>query len=243
MVVRYFSPSYKRGETAITQNTYSCFTYIISEEEKDQYIGKECILVPKEVQGNISRVRNYILDLYPKDAIVMMDDDCEGIYRWNECKSIKLNLDEFESFCENMVQMILDCNLMYGGVNIAAPADKGAYREYTPFSFISPVLGPFCIHVANQYRYDESMPLKEDYDMSLQQLKNNKGILRANAYSYKVKQATNLGGCSTSRNSKTEKQQFEMLQKKWGTKIVKYDKSSKKSFDFNPIIKTPLKGV
>ena len=79
--------------------------------------------------------------------------------------------------------------------------------------------------------------------MSLQQLKHNRGILRANAYSYKVKQASNLGGCSTSRNSKSEKDQFDKLQKKWGSKIVKYDKQSKKSFDFNPIIKTPLKGV
>tara|TARA_R110001592_G_scaffold103662_1_gene291914 strand:- start:331 stop:1062 length:732 start_codon:yes stop_codon:yes gene_type:complete len=243
MVVRYFSPSYKRGKTAITQNTYSCFDYIISEAEKEDYKDKKCVLIPKEVQGNISRVRNYILDLYPKDAIVMMDDDCEGIYRWDNCLSKKLSLDEFESFCENMVQMILDCNLMYGGVNIAAPGDKGAYREYTPFSFISPVLGPFCIHVANQFRYDKSIPLKEDYDMSLQQLKHNRGILRANAYSYKVKQASNLGGCSTSRNSKSEKDQFDKLQKKWGSKIVKYDKQSKKSFDFNPIIKTPLKGV
>ena len=40
---------------------------------------------------------------------------------------------------------------------------------------------------------------------------------------------------------------IEMLQKKWGTKIVKLDNSNKskkkKTFDINPIIKVPIKGV
>lgn len=243
MEIRYFCPSYKRGNTAITQEVYNCFVYVVSEEEKELYSGKNVILIPKEIQGNISRVRNYILELYPDDAIIMMDDDCEGVYKWENCKSIFLDCNMFEEFCEMAVQMIIDSGLHYGGVNIAAPSDKGAYREYTPLSFISPVLGPFCIHVKNPLRYSEEMPLKEDYDMSLQQLQKYNGILRFNAYSYKVKQAKNKGGCSLIRNLEEEKRQFNLLQKKWGNKIVKQDLKSKRSFDFNPIIKTPLKGV
>lgn len=242
MEIIYLSPSYKRGNSCTTHLIYPCFKYVISEKEKEFY-KHETIIIPDEIQGNISRVRNYILNNNKNCAVVMMDDDCEGIYRWNNCNSNLLNLDEFQEFCENMVQMMLDCNLKYGGVNITAPSDKGGYREYTPFSFISPVLGPFCIHVNNDLRYDENIPLKEDYDMSLQNLKKYSGILRSNAYSYKVKQAENKGGCSINRNSNEEKKQFELLQKKWGKDIVRYDKSSKKGFDFNPIIKTPLKGV
>lgn len=34
-----------------------------------------------------------------------------------------------------------------------------------------------------------------------------------------------------------------MLQKKWGSNIIKRDNKSKRGFDFNPILKTPLKGV
>lgn len=42
-----------------------------------------------------------------------------------------------------------------------------------------------------------------------------------------------------------------MLQKKWGSKIVKFDTSdrshsstkSKKIIDYNPVIKAPIKGV
>ena len=45
------------------------------------------------------------------------------------------------------------------------------------------------------------------------------------------------------RNLKKEKQQFFHLQKKWGKDVIKRDKGSKKSFDFNPIMKVPIKGV
>jgi hypothetical protein len=45
------------------------------------------------------------------------------------------------------------------------------------------------------------------------------------------------------RNLKEEERQFELLQKKWGTKIIRQDKKSKRSFDFNPILKSPIKGV
>ena len=33
------------------------------------------------------------------------------------------------------------------------------------------------------------------------------------------------------------------LQKKWGKDIIVRDKASKRSFDFNPIIKVPIKGI
>lgn len=56
------------------------------------------------------------------------------------------------------------------------------------------------------------------------------------------------------RNMEVEKAQLELLQKKWGNEIVKNDinkgrlcnpKKSKEKYyyDYNPIIKVPIKGV
>ena len=58
-----------------------------------------------------------------------------------------------------------------------------------------------------------------------------------------VKQAKQAGGCATYRTNEKEKEQFLLLQRKWGGKIVKKDKGSRRSFDFNPIIHIPIKGV
>jgi hypothetical protein len=85
--------------------------------------------------------------------------------------------------------------------------------------------------------------LKEDYDITLQHIKENGGCLRINFANYDVKQAEQSGGCATYRNIQKETEQFDLLQKKWGSKIVQRDSMSKRKFDFNPILRIPLRGV
>lgn len=128
--------------------------------------------------------------------------------------------------------------------------DKLSYREYTPFSFSSYIGGPFQAFIkGNECFYDERLPLKEDYDMTLQQCNKYRGCLRLNFLTYDVKQSEQAGGCATYRNYLKEKEQFELLQAKWGSEIVKEDKSNKgktkkkKMFDYNPIIKIPINGI
>ena len=69
---------------------------------------------------------------------------------------------------------------------------------------------------------------------------------------YACKQAEQPGGCAAQRNMEREKQQLLLLQKKWGSDIVQIDmtnrshnlkRSKKNYFDFNPIIRVPIKGV
>ena len=74
--------------------------------------------------------------------------------------------------------------------------------------------------------------------------------MRVNKYHYIVKQAEQAGGCATYRNYAREEQQLHALRAKWGSRIVKFDKSNsaklkkqKNKIDFNPIIKVPIKGV
>ena len=39
------------------------------------------------------------------------------------------------------------------------------------------------------------------------------------------------------------KVKFFTLQKKWGKDVIQRDKNSKRSFDFNPVMKVPIKGM
>lgn len=128
--------------------------------------------------------------------------------------------------------------------------DKGAYREYTPFALKSVILGPFQAFNDLDLRYDERLPLKEDYDLSLSVLNKYRMTLRFNAYFYSCKQHTNPGGCASYRTIKREQSQFDLLQKKWGSKIVRRDggnssvnRTKKAAYDINPIIKVPIGGV
>lgn len=246
MNIGYFAPSYKRPEKSKTQRLFPFVKIVVRESEAKEYIenGNDVLICPDSEQGNLCRVRNWILNtqLNNFDAVILLDDDYNNIIRWNNQKQIKLKDFEVQEICEHIAILCKDWGFFYFGLNCVT--DKGAYREHTPFSTNSYIGGPFQGFInGNELRYDECLNLKEDYDMTLQNLKKYNGCLRVNFMSYDVKQAEQGGGCAIQRNSKEEERQFNLLQKKWGTKIIQIDNQSKKKFDFNPIMKSPLKGI
>lgn len=246
MKIGYFSPSYNRPIKSITQSIYPNVKIVVSESESEAYLENEndIIVCPDSAQGSVCRVRNWILDNYLSDfdCVIILDDDCSGIYRWSNQRKIKLEQDAFEEFCETHSQLAKDSGVYFWGMNCVP--DKGAYREHTPFTFLGFIGGPFCGHLkGSQVRYDESLPLKEDYDITLQHIHKYKRVFRVNYAFYVAKQSKQSGGCATYRTLEKEKEQFGLLQKKWGSKIITSDPQSKRSFDYNPILKMPIKGV
>jgi len=125
------------------------------------------------------------------------------------------------------------------GLNLQS--DPRFYREYSPFSFLAPVLGPFSGHVLreNNLRYDERLGLNEDYDYFLQVIRKYRKVLRNNKFFYMAGHLTQKGGCGSHRTLAKEREQAEIMKRKWGSKIVKYD--FRKST--NPHVHVPLKGI
>ena len=259
MKITWNIPSYKRPKVETLEYIPFAKVYV-DVDEKEEYEKENpdanIVACPKGIQGNLCRVRNYIIDEEFEngaDAVVIIDDDMEGIYYWecdSDLKSIekrKLDTEELQPIIEKYSQICKDLDFYYWGMN--CNQDKLSYRQYSPFSFVSYIGGPFqCFLKGGVCRYDERLPLKEDYDMTLQQCNKYRGCLRCNFLTYNVKQAKQTGGCATYRNLNREKEQFELLRKKWGSQIVKTDagnsrKGNKRSFDFNPIIKIPIKGI
>jgi len=261
MKISICCPSYKRPKVETLKYIPFCKIYVDASEyenyKKENSKEANIIKCPDGVQGNLCRVRNYILKKEFEDGadgVCIIDDDMSGLYLWTEGnvkhskKKIKIKKENIMPFLEKYFLLCKELGFKFGGAN--CNQDALSYREYTPFSFVSYIGGPFqCFLKGNECFYDENLPLKEDYDMTLQQCNRYRGCLRLNFLTYKVKQSEQAGGCATYRNMDKEKEQFELLRKKWGSAIVKEDKSNKgktqkiKSFDYNPIIKIPIKGV
>ena len=96
MRIKIFAPSYKRPEKSITQINYPNVKLVVRESEAEEYIanGNDIIVCPDSAQGNISRVRNWILDnLFDEetDCIIIVDDDCKAISRWQDQTNTKFN--------------------------------------------------------------------------------------------------------------------------------------------------------
>ncbi|PYS91473.1 MAG: hypothetical protein DMF62_02360 [Acidobacteria bacterium] len=252
--IRCFSPSYKRGhEKAIVQEAFPFVKMVVHECEAAAYKenGNDILVCPDSIRGNIARVRNWILDQNKDANVVMFDDDVKFIGVWQEQKFRKLNAEEAEELIETGFNLCDEWGYKMWGINMVV--DKGAYREGMPFCTVRPVLGTFCGIVPNELRYDEKFSLKEDYDYAIQHLYRYRGILRLNAYQYFALHNEQAGGCAVYRTVEKELQQFDLLQKKWGSEIVRKDwgndkasvrgDDTLKSFDLNPKIVSPIPGV
>jgi hypothetical protein len=214
--------------------------------------GYRIVTCPDNLRGNIARVRNWILD-QNKDVrgVVQFDDDVKYIGVWREQKFYKLGADDTEEMIEKGFSLAEQWGMYLWGINMAV--DKGCYREGMPFCTVRPVLGTFCGIRPNPLRYDERFSLKEDYDYAIQHLQKYRGIFRMNAYQYMALHNEQAGGCAAYRSREKEREQFDLLQKKWGSKIVREDEGNdkamvrgenvKKTFDLNPKIIAPIDGV
>lgn len=257
-------PSYKRPKVETLDYLPFCKVWVC-ETEAEAYRaanpGREENIIPckKGIQGNVSRIRNHILDTEFEngaDVVLIIDDDMKRVAYYeseigNPFGYVRNTLEtaDFLPFVEKYSRLCAEFGFKLWGLN--CNFDALSYSQQTPFSTLSFLGCPFhCFLRGNECRYDENLPLKEDYDMTLQNCDRYRGVLRVNKYHYFVRQAEQAGGCATMRNYAREEQQLNALRQKWGSKIVKIDKSNKGKtrkekvkIDFNPIIKVPIKGV
>ncbi len=251
------SPSYKRPKVKTLEYLPFCRVYVDPSEYaryKKENPGADIVMCRTGIQGNLCRVRNYILDQefqFGADVVLIIDDDMSGMGYHENGKPHPLPTSEFLPFLEKYTVMAADICAKMWGVNVNS--DPQCYRVSGPFSTLSYLGGPFqCFLRGNECRYDESLPLKEDYDMTLQQLNRYRIVFRVNKYFYNVKQSEQAGGCAAIRNLDREMQQLLALQKKWGTRIVKFDNLDRNhnrrrgrnmTFDYNPVIRVPIRGI
>ena len=243
--MKIYAPSYKRAKGVLTHLVIPSVIYAVHEFEAFDYTeqGYEVLILPDAIKGNIARVRNYLKKFAENEGgdFCIIDDDIKAFTFWNYQKQIKLVDDNLLEHIESMFNLAKQWGVSVFGVNPAI--DKGSYREYTPFATTSYISGSFNGFVNCPYYFDETMPLKEDYDFTLQVCNGDRALLRFNQYGLSKDDHGNLGGCAKYRTIKREKEQFDLLQKKWGDKIVKQDSNSKQQYDINPVIKVPIKGV
>ena len=95
----------------------------------------------------------------------------------------------------------------------------------------------------------EELTVKEDVDMFLQQLQKYHKALRVDKYYWKKKSFEGVGGSQEFRNEDSEKEQFKLMQKKWGSNIIRPNRprakknSSIRSYGGAIKLNIPLKGI
>lgn len=221
-------------------------------EEYRAKFGEKVHELPDSLRGNLPKVKNFILEceLQINDAVLICDDDISSIGCFERMERFILSPKDIDFMLLKYSVLASEWGVKMWGIQVNP--DRQCYREYTPFSTQSYISSSFCITLKGSLpRYDPRFPLKEDYDMTLQQLNIHRKVLRVNKFHYEKKSVTLEGGCSVYRNVDFEVEQLHALQRKWGKNIVKFDFNDRshgtdrqrRNLDINPVIMSPIKGV
>jgi hypothetical protein len=240
-------PSFNRAGRTTTQHVFPSGVVVVPESQAAAYAradypkGWGIVGIPDALDGNISKKRNAILDLYPGRDLVVVDDDYKYLGFWERGIDRRCGPEQIDLMLTNGFQMARDVGTPLWGINVQV--DRRFYREHAPFAFTSVVLGPFTGIVGEllpeDLRYDEDLWLKEDYDFSLKVLHRFHRTVRLSRYHYMVDHHNEAGGVVGHRNMAEERRQNEILERRWGSAVVKVQLHR----SVNPIIKVPLKGI
>lgn len=241
-------PSYKRADDCCTADLIDTSVVFVHEFEKNEYVQKygldRVVGIPDDLRGKgMAVIRNYILDNTKDEEVLMLDDDIKQFGYYEKNDYVRFKPEELPVFFKNNFRMCRELGTRLWGLNLQS--DKKFYREYSPISLSSVILGPcFGVIKDKDIRFDDFLGLKEDYDYSLQVLLKYRKILRLNKYHYMSAHITKKGGCSVYRTTDKEIQQAERFQRKWGSKVVKIKRKTQGgNASINPVVHCPIKGI
>lgn len=261
MNILYVVPSYNRCDGVTTLNYLSKAKMYVSPEDYPKYVKcnpdwKDRIVeVPEGVQGKgKAHVMNWLLDNLWEDnvdGIMIIDDDVSTLmaHSINGTKEdYEIDEELFYELCEDYTLLAREwgCGMWSFGLN----SDRFSYISYSPFkthSYLDGGLQGFC--KKDDVRYDEKLTVKEDVDMFLQQIQKYHKALRVDKYYWKKKSFEGVGGSQAFRSEESEKKQFQLMQKKWGSDIIRPNrpkakkKSSIRSYGGAIKLNIPLDGI
>lgn len=242
----YYTPSYKRVWGVEVNKLIPGVKICVHEFEADGYVaeyGKESVLIMSDkLKGNMAKVRNWMVEYSKKngdDVCVLMDDDVKSVGYYEDMVKNEVNYEDIYRKIKDMWKMCMDLDIGLFGINLQS--DPKFYREYTPYSFHSPVLWPFtCIVMGKlgDIRYDERLGLNEDYDLFIQMCHRDWKVLRCNKWHYTCGHIKDKWWCGAYRTLDREKKQAEIMKEKWWD-VVKYDFAR----STNPVVKIPYRGI
>lgn len=232
-----------RPETVTSHRVFPYAKIAVPESQRRAYeragYGCEIIGVPDREDGNCAKKKNWCLRNSPTDRLICVDDDYLYMGYIERRETRRAQPWEIAGFCNNAFDMCEQISTVFWGVN--QQFDPRFYREYSPISLLSPVLGPFQGMIRTDLRFDERIWLKEDYDYSLQVLNRCRKVLRFNKWHYCVNHISKAGGIVAKRTWEVEREHMELLRRKWGGRIVAFTRKGRESI--NPIVRWPVPGI
>ena len=211
--------SYKRPDCILSQNCFEYCTYVVREEEAEEYRKngvKNILPIPKGAVNDFMSTLYWIIENTPEQVIFVADDDIKGfMYRMKdtihlEDKNGNPDKEKITSEIERIAQIIYDINI---GLAFDEPfaAPYGYDRD---FQFKGM---PGHIRWINKKslkaKYNKDDEATSDIDMCYQELLMNRVVLQSKYFLSNAFMDTNKG---EGGKRKEHYAMIEAMKNKWG---------------------------
>lgn len=190
---------------------------LVPEDEKRLYeakVNNPIITIPTEYKG-LGMVRNWCLDNFKENTVIMVDDDIVRLYCLSHERSQKVeDPDEVMQVLINTAVMAQDLGVHCFGFS---QTDIRKYNGCEPFRLASWVGGVIGVN-GRMFRFRNDK-FKVDIDYCLQCLLVDRIVWYDARYLFSQKRDNNSGGNATYRTAEEYQKSVESLQKKWGDYI------------------------
>ena len=208
-----------RGRSnSILNNTLKVFPdwveVLVPESEREEYesrIPNPVLTVPDSIEG-LGRLRNWVLDSFDDETIVMIDDDISKLYCHTGKKERRVDdPDEVVQVIANAAVMAKDAGLHVFGFS---QTDIRKYNGTSPFiltGWVGCVIGV----IGRKFRFRDDY-FKVDIDVCLQAMMVDRVIWIDARYWFFQNRDNNMGVNAKFRTADKFKESTDSLLKKWG---------------------------
>lgn len=213
-------PSKNRaGQTTTQRVLREHGTFFVPENEVALYRNvRHVIGVPLAVRG-ITATRNWILENAGDEWVVFVDDDVQsaGWTRLDERNGKQIKIADEQTWIDIFVRAFDITTQM--GWKIWGLKTEGALRSVYPYRplLMRTYVTASCMGIVNDgtYRFDESYPVKEDYEICLRHITEYGGILGVRYCYWQNEHWTTEGGCKDYRTIALERDAIKRLAKQY----------------------------
>jgi hypothetical protein len=186
--------------------------FVKDENDKEQYLknGAKKVIV----SGSLMDSRNASLDycFSINKICVQLSDDLENIMVNDFTGKRTYKYVLVTDVLENIINDFIGSKYYFAGF---PPTNNPFFalkeKEHNKF-----IVGDFIIIKPNNLKFDNNLKLKEDYDYTLQHIKEMGGCIRYGIYLNSFKHYSNKGGAVDYRSSILEQKTIKYLISKWG---------------------------
>ena len=209
-------PSKGRAGLITTQSIFESAILYVPESEQMQYsvYKNKLELVPNSIKG-ITATRNYILKHNQGRNVFFIDDDLQyfGYVERSQFKYKVKRLTDEETALKVIDQLFEVTYQMGAKINgLFTVGNNLTNYSYNPFLFNGVCLGS-CMGIINDgtYYFNEEYEVKEDYELTLRNIKDGRPTVRTNILFMQHEHTQTTGGCRDSNRIDKEKKALKML--------------------------------